>query len=624
MCGISGYYSEKKLSKELSSSLRAIAHRGPDGAGENEWKFADLHAGLGHVRLSVLDLSSSGAQPMISANGQIAMVFNGEIYNHGELRQQMSGHMFRGHSDSEVLLEYYALFGTSCFASLRGMFAAAFLELKTGTLVLVRDQIGIKPLYYSRVERTVSFSSEIRGLRPFFTQPPRVCPDALFEFLNCGFVYEPETGLRGIQKVPSGCYVRVAGDSVETHRYFSFEASTRTSSFTEMLVPAAIERQLEADVKLGVFFSGGVDSSVIAACAQKPALFLQYPEEASRTSGMESDSPYAKAISENLNIDLFVEQLEQESMDADAILASMRAVAEGTEELISDYTYLASAQLSASARKRGFKVMLSGMGGDEVFLGYPRYRPLLHRYAYSALGLIAQNQFVRRLARRVPRIAKKIDRFTAFASEQEFPIRYARLLGYFAREEIETLIGPDVYASSVQRFLQRSQELLRGFENDPEIIQALALDFNGFLSHNLSVTDKSSMTNGLEVRVPLLDQDLYCAYLGSIRSGSVQAKYGKSPLRKLLSRRLRPELHARRKVGFNPPLDGKIEAIGRARVAQVLCSGPLREHINIDAALRTVDLHFSRKANNTYKIWQLLYLSMWLESNAPAALASYH
>lgn len=619
MCGISGYYSRDDQETNLDKSLISIAHRGPDSNGKLSWRTeGQSYVGLGHVRLSILDLSVTGHQPMVSSDDKLVMVFNGEIYNHQELRKRLLGHVFVGHSDSEVLLEYFRRFGTSGLSDLRGMFTVAFYESDSGKLVLVRDQIGVKPLYYTQSDKGFFFSSEIRGLRPFLVSAPRVDHDALFEFMSCGFVYEPHTGFQNILKLPAGSYAVVQDGTVNLHQFFDIEKESRQAAYSDQLVAQSIKRQLEADAKLGVFFSGGLDSSVIATYAQKPSLFAQYKQNDVALSGAENDEPYAEAIAERLKLDLRKVPLGFDHADAESILKSMRTVAAGTEELISDYTYFASAELSRAARAEGFKVMLSGMGGDEVFVGYPRYRLLIGGALFRILGNAAQWDWLSSILRRVPSIAKKVDRFAQFYIEKAFALRYARLLGYFRQQELRDLLGDTEYDSRAKRFVEKSDGFLKGFEGDPPVIRAMVLDFYGFLSHNLMVADKSSMSVGLELRVPLLDQDLYCGYLGALRSGREPVVFGKQPLKKLLLSLLPRTLVHRRKTGFNPPLDAKINMIGEMRILQILRLGFMASVMNLPAAEAIVRRHFANMENNSYKIWQLLYLSFWLDEHKAA------
>jgi len=623
MCGFTVYASVGSKQEQLEASLERIAHRGPDARSTREWQFdGGLYAGLGHVRLSIIDTSSAGEQPMISSNGKIAMVFNGEIFNHNALRAHMPEHRFAGHSDSEAVLEYYQRTGVEGLRNVRGMFTIAFLHLDSGRLVVARDPIGVKPVYYARSADGFAFSSEIRGLAPFLAQAPGVSRDALFDFLNCGFVYEPHTGLEGIAKVPAGCYVEIEGQSLSIKRFFSLEAATRTGAYDEAAVGAAVASQLEADVKLGVFFSGGLDSSVIAAYARKDSLFAANDEAELKGSGMVDDEPFARAIAAHLDMDFATVQLPSAADDPEAFLRSVQVVAEGTEELVSDFTFIASQALARAARASGYKVMLSGMGGDELFIGYPRYRLLMGSAGFRTVSALLRLPGMRALVRSRPAFAKKVDRFIAYFDEKRFPLAYARLLGYMNRDEVRELWRGADHDEAAARFVARCEAMLDGFDGATDLVKAMVLDYHGFLSHNLSVADKSSMSASLELRVPLLDQDLYCGYLGAVRSGREAPRFGKVRLRELLYRMVPKSLIDRPKTGFNPPLDSKIAGLGEARILQELRAGALGDHIELATAERIVRAHFAGTSNNTYKIWQLLYLAYWVRGKTVATAAA--
>lgn len=618
MCGFTVYLGKGPQTTQLAASLTAIAHRGPDARSVREWAMAGTHAGLGHVRLSILDVSAAGDQPMISSNGRIAMVFNGEMYNHQALRADMPGHSFAGHSDSEAVLEYYQRHGVAGLAQLRGMFTLAFLHLDSGKLVVARDAMGIKPVYFARGADGFAFSSEMRGLTPFLSGPPAVSRADLFEFLNCGFVYEPHTGVDGVRKVPAGCYVEVEGGTLAIKRFFTLDLATRQGHYAPAAVAAAVTSQLEADVKLGVFFSGGLDSSVIAAYARKDNLFAASDAAEIAASGMEDDAPYARAIASKLGLACAVVQLPPVADDPDAFLRSVQTVAEGNEELISDFTFVASQALARAARTSGYKVMLSGMGGDELFIGYPRYRMLLGGARFRLAAALLRVPGVRKLARARPTLAKKVDRFMAYFDEKKFPLAYARLLGYLSGDELRALWQGGDYDAAEAAFTARCTTMLAGFDGAPEVVRAMVLDYHGFLSHNLTVADKSSMSASLELRVPLLDQDLYCGYLGALRSGQEKTRFGKLRLRELLCTMIPKALIDRPKTGFNPPLDDKIAGLGEARVLRELRAGALGRHVNLPAAETIVRDHFAGVANNTFKIWQLLYLTYWLRGKSMA------
>lgn len=619
MCGLSLYSADQNRSEALGRSLEAIAHRGPDARGQAEWRRPDGGSvGFGHVRLSIVDTSAAGNQPMISADGRIAMIFNGEIYNHADLAGRLPDHVFKSSSDSEVLLELYAKFGSACFADLCGMFSAAFLDIATGAMVIVRDQIGIKPVYYATDSAGLYVSSEIKGLTPFLGAPPAVSLDGLFEFLNCGFVFEPESGLEGIRKIPAGCYLQFDRGKLSVHRYFSLDEATRLPGSAEAELMPAVRRQLIADVKLGVFFSGGLDSSIIAAGAKREALFAAYDAAEIESGGLVDDAPYAEQIARILDIDLTKVAIS-DSLDPDYILDTMRTVAVGSEEMISDYTYYASLQLSQAARANGFKVMLSGTGGDEAFIGYPRYKLVMNEARYRPINWLLKSSVFRSIAQRNRGLAKKVDRFTEYFGERHFALRYARLVGYLSRREITSLMASENYDRLAQRFVDRCDTLLQGFEGDTPLMQALVLDYHGYLSHNLSVADKSSMSVGLELRVPLLDPAVYCGSLGALRQKDAKPRFGKQVLRDALLKILPKHLVDRRKAPFNPPLDAKIAALGQERIERHLSQSPLGQYLDLGAAKEIVSRHFQGLENNTYKVWQLLYLSFWLEGRVAAA-----
>jgi len=617
MCGLSGYYSRELLDKELQSSVSAILHRGPDFNQTRKLTARDgWNVGLGHARLSIIGLDEAGNQPMVSSCGRYWMVFNGEIYNYPDLKMRLPQVEFKGSSDSEVLLEYFASYGMEGLADLRGIFAAAIYDAHTGGLYLIRDQLGVKPIYYNMDADGIRFSSEIRGLRELITGSLVPSKADLFDFINCGFVYEPRTGYEGVLKVPAGACLIYREGEVEISTFFDLESATRGRGYDDALLKQEVESQLVSDVDLGVFFSGGIDSTVVSLFAnQKENLFVRYDEEEIRQSGAVDDWPFVSEIAETLGFDVSSVTFDVGSNNAEDVLNSMREVARGTEEMISDYTYYASAKICEEARRRGYKVMLSGMGGDEAFIGYPRYKLLIESRKYALFARLIRYDWVARILKRFKSIEKKVDRFREYFASTGFVDRYSRLLGFFSREEMSKLLGKEAYDNERARYEERVNAHLKGFENEPDIIKALVLDRYGFLSHNLMVADKSSMSVGLEMRVPLLDQTLFCSTLSSFRRNSRSIVYGKLPLKKLLYRYIPKVLVDRPKTGFNPPLDEKITLLGEVKIKSIINSSNIVNYLNGDEMNGIVERHFSGLENNTYKVWQLIYLSFWFNEN---------
>lgn len=622
MCGITGSISRTPV-RGLDDALTAIRHRGPDASGQWHGQAAGWHLGLGHVRLSILDLSEAANQPFLSGNGRCVIVYNGEIYNFSALRAELSsaGHAFRTHSDTEVLLNAYRQWGTDCLRRFEGMFAFALADLDRNRVLMARDPLGIKPLYYAHEphEGRLVFGSEARALPALLGRPLRPDPDLFAEFLLNGFLYEPATGLLGISKIAPGCFAEFeleSGKLVHSRFYDPLGASaTAGANALEPLLRESMQLQCVADVPIGLFFSGGTDSTALAATAPRSlaALYVEYGEQESA-----SDTRYALEVARQLELELSTIRHRPEDAGPGAILDAFARVARGTEEPISDYTYIASEAITEHARERGFKVMLSGMGGDELFAGYPRHLLARHRgVARGARGLLS---LAGRLLASWPAWAKKSERLVRFVRETDFATAYTSLVGYFSADEVDALLGR---RDSSSTFRERLAKLLEPTGHRSPLKQAMLLDRYGFLAHNLTVTDRSSMAHGVEVRVPLLTRDLAALGLALPDRDLIRGTRAKLPLKRVVESRLPPRLVHRPKVGFNPPLDGKIRALGAGLVNERLSNGPFAGVASVDFARTVVDAHFAGRANNTYKIWQMLYFDEWLRGHGDHAAGAY-
>lgn len=612
MCGISGFISRSPESG-LDEALAAIRHRGPDATGQWRGTVCGWQVGLGHVRLSILDLTEAANQPFVSDDGMCVLVYNGEIYNFAALRAELltAGHAFRTHSDTEVLLHAYRQWGTDCLGRLEGMFAFVLLDRESDRMLLARDPLGIKPLYYAHDPHggRLLFGSETRALEALLGRPLTPDPDLFAEFLLNGFLYEPATGLAGVSKIAPGCCAEfdLASGRLAHSRFHDplrpFPADE--PEVAERLLRESMALQCVADVPIGLFFSGGTDSTALAVTAPRSldALYVEYGADAA-----DSDTAYARDVSRHLGLALSTIRHRPEDDGPEAIFEAFARVARGTEEPISDYTYIASEAIARHARDRGFKVMLSGMGGDELFAGYPRHLLARHRTIARAARFplsIAEPILAAR-----PRLSKKAERLVRFVNEPDFARAYTSLVGYFSEDEVDALLGRRDAATS---FHQRLSALLAPAADRSPLKQAMLLDRYGFLSHNLTVTDRASMAHGVEVRVPLMSRDLAALGLALPDSELARVSRTKLPLRRIIERRLPSRLVHRPKVGFNPPLDGKIRKLGADRVMERLCSGPFSGVASVDVARAIVKAHFAGQVNNTYKIWQMLYFNDWLD-----------
>lgn len=613
MCGISFYYSNKSVFTErLASSLEVTKHRGPDASGTFEIEYSNAYVGLGHNRLSIIDLTNAGNQPM-HMEDEISIIFNGEIYNHELLRNslQSKGYTFIGNSDTEVILKLYAEYGTECFSMLRGMFVIVILDRKTGHLKIVRDAIGIKPIYIIKNDEGIFGCSEIKGLKELVKTELKIDTGDIYQFFNNGFLYEPATGFKDVKKILPGELLSidlVTGECTNT-KLLPIEAYMNETSF-EIKLKNSIASQLVADVPLGIFFSGGADSTIIASYAKDSDLF--FAEYATDPSS-DTDKKYSKLIGKYLDKKIVIHNFDDSNIDVEDLMKQVQFVAKNTEELISDYTFWSTYQLSQAARQNGYKVMLSGMGGDEAFAGYPRYYILQHHKILKFFSPILK--LLLKLKLFPKKLDKRFARLVSYISEKNWPLAYSRLLGYFSRDELNKLFGKneDNLYLDFSKKLNGIFEEFDGDTND-KVKAGQFLDRFGFLAHNLMISDKASMLASIELRVPLLDEEIVSQGLVEKSSNLIDSKNTKKPLKNILLKSFPKRLIERSKTGFNPPLDALVNKIGKDRLSLELSE--ISRFVSSKFAKKLIDEHFSGTKNNTYKIWQLLYFKFWLENHS--------
>ncbi|MGY2292945.1 asparagine synthase (glutamine-hydrolyzing) [Pseudomonas sp. SDO528_S397] len=610
MCGLTFYaisQNVKNLQPQLRSSLAVTRHRGPDASGTYFTNVANYQVGLGHNRLSILDLSPTGSQPMFAGDGT-SIVFNGEIFNHQELRNELieKGYIFKGTSDTEVILKLYVEYKEQAFKRLEGMFTFVILNEFQKKYFIVRDVIGIKPVYIYSDANGVYACSEIRGLKSYSDVKAHIDHNDIFEFFNNGFLYEPNTGYSAIKKLMPGMYLEFdLQTGIIKHQRFQNIKDFDTEQSLADTVRHAVARQLNADVPVGVFFSGGADSSILASFTGETDLFFAKYEA---TDDAVIDIKFSAEIADHLKKKLVVTEILETN---DQVFESIDFVAKNTEELVSDYTFWATYRLSMEARKSGYKVMLSGMGGDEAFAGYPRYKVLKHhtliRALYPVLGALLKFKLFPR------KFDKKFERLVSYAQEKCWPLAYSRLLGYFSKRELKSFF-PD-YPSLEQNYKLRLDSILLDYQGNisDKVKCAQHFDLTGFLSHNLSVSDKASMLAGIELRVPLLDERIVASGLATSTENLLKNNTPKAPLTNLLKNLLPAVFVERPKTGFNPPLDGIIQRIGAERLLEEF--EEIYQYLRREEVEKLVRNHFTGTANNTYKIWQTLYFERWLRFN---------
>lgn len=558
MCGIVGYAGiPGGLPPELLAVMRdSMTHRGPDAGGL--WSSPDGSVVLGHRRLAILDLTPSGAQPMPNRHGNAMIVFNGEIYNHEELRQELSasGERFSGRSDTEVLLAAYTAWGEGCVERLRGMFAFAIFDSQRRTLFMARDRAGEKPLYWALHRRGLVFGSELKSLMADLELPRRLSRSALAHYLSFGFVPGEQCILEGVHKLaPAHCLSwPLGGGSPSIRRYWDIPQGPESdvcdpdalAEELHQLLASAVSEQMIADVPLAVLLSGGVDSSLVTAVAARAAVspIRTYTVTLPGHPALD-ESRFARQVAQFFGTEHVELALEGSSIDLIERLAAQY------DEPIADSSMIPTYLLSLTV-SRHCKVVLGGDGGDELFGGYRSYQGMLTR---------------ERIRQAMPSALR-----TLIASGA----RYALPSGTQGRNALMALEG-DAAAGIAQSSVwmddgdfQTWSPLLAGAEKvSPKgwrrnLVEtergapgaAMAADFRSYLPEDILVkVDRASMLCSLEVRAPFLDRRIVEFAFSRVPNRLRVTRHDRKILLKRLARRLLPpELDIDRKQGFTIPI----------------------------------------------------------------------
>lgn len=634
MCGFVGIFSSPPFllqEDKLRMALATVHHRGPDDAGV----FIDTAHGIGfmHARLSILDVSPLGHQPMLSDDGLVALVFNGEIYNFREIRAELEadGHVFRSHSDTEVLLHLYLAWRArggdlaEMLRRLNGIFAFALWDADRGELLLARDALGVKPLYYCAEEGRFSFASEIKALLPLVGALGPLDAASLHRYMS--FLWCPGEGTpaSNVRKLGPGELIWVREGAIQErvvwYRLPAFYGTPPSMSEsaavkgTRIHLRDAVHRQLVADVPVGAFLSGGLDSSSVVAFAKElnPDIRCFTIESAGGSeAGTADDLPYARRVAEHLGVSLEVVTVDSVRMAQD--LAGMVAQ---LDEPLADPAPLNVLYISRLAREQGIKVLLSGAGGDDLFTGYRRHQalmterfwkwvpaPLLKSAEQITVALDQRNTLGRRL--------RKL--FDGAALDGD-----ARLVNYFVwnrRQDLMALYTPEFKAALGEA--NPAAPMLDFLADLPAAVspieRMLALEQRFFLTdHNLTYTDKMSMAAGVEVRVPFLDLDLV-EFASRIPSEFKQrGSEGKWVLKKAMEPFLPREVIYRPKTGFGAPLRRWMRFELRELVGDVLSEYSLRQRGLFDpvAVQKLIADNDSGRVDASYTLLSLLCIELW-------------
>ena len=632
MCGIAGYLGPRTPGG-LAAMLPLLKHRGPDGEGMH----VEPGVGLGMTRLAIID-AAGGGQPMTNEDESVWLVFNGEIYNFRELRALLAGrgHRFRTRSDTEVLLRAYEVFGESCVEHLRGMFAFAVWDRRRRRLLLARDRLGKKPLYYRRRGGLLLFASEIKALLCHPAVGRDIDADALHHYLAFGYTPGDRSIFAEIASLPPAHVAVATGDRLDLTAYWALPrgAVTRAEAVPAAEAPGLVRQaladsvrlRLESDVPLGVFLSGGIDSSAVVASMREVTgqRIATFTVGFGAAEGAFDERPYARLVARRFETDHHEELLDPRVADL------LPAIVHHFDEPFADSSAVATFVI-AQATSRHVNVVLSGIGGDEAFAGYPRYLGLRLSETYGRLPAP-----VRSLARAaVGAIARASEggvdwggrarRFVAGA-DRPLPDRYLAWTRFFGADDLARLVTPDLGARfRLDVEARRRAAFATGDPADP-VDGAFRVDLATYLPDDLLVmADRMTMAHSLELRAPFCDHRLLELSLRIPSAVKLRRGRLKALLKTAFADVLPPELLSRPKQGFMIPLARWLRTDLRAAMEDLLS----RERVSarglfVPAVVEALKReHLDGRGSHADRLWALMILELWMRQyldGAPTAL----
>jgi asparagine synthase (glutamine-hydrolysing) len=612
MCGIAGYWG-KGSHDTLNRMGECLTHRGPDEGGLLEID----SVGLAHRRLSILDLSPTGHQPMQNSDKQVSLVFNGEIYNFKELREKfLKEQTFRGSSDTEVLLNLYLVLGDAFLKEVKGMFALALYDRNKNILLLAQDHMGKKPLYYAHTRDAFIFGSELKALRMHPSCPTEMDPHSIAQYLVYEYVPAPATIYAGVQKLMPGTYLTYNGSEVTHKRFNIFEANAGSYEGDEMdaekklftLLEESVRKRMVADVPVGVFLSGGLDSSAVTFFAQR------HSQTPVKTFSIGFDDPsfdessYAREVGKVLKTEHYEKRVGPE--DLQALISRIPRV---LDEPMADSSIIPTLLLSEFTSSH-VKVALGGDGADEIFWGYGTF--LAHRAGHIYEHVPAPvRRGIRRLFERLPVSHRymsfdfKVKKFLS-GFETSPMRRNTYWLSAFQPEELKEIMHGDINVDT----LLRPTDMF--YEKDKNFWDSLQEEYlAGYLHNDILVkTDRASMAHGLEVRAPFLDVDVVQFALTLPRSMKYRGLTSKYILKKTMRGHLPDSILDRPKKGFNIPIGRWIQNDLRDLFTSTILDGALVKSglFKRDGLAILMESHIQGESDNRKKIWSLMVLELWM------------
>lgn len=625
MCGITGIVAPD-AAVHIQPFTDAIAHRGPDDQGT----FVHGNLALGHRRLAIQDLTPAGHQPMFSADGNYCIVFNGEIYNHWELRKELDPNIpYKSSSDTETLLYGLIAHGTDFLKRLNGIFAFAFYCLFTEELLIARDNFGIKPLYYYAKNGIFLFSSEVKSFINYPSLQKNLDASCLVDYVN--FLWSPgaNTPLVDVKKLEGGHFLKLntkTPEVIEKECFYEIPFNGKRQQHTEgnwinlleKQLLDAVERQLLADVPVGSFLSGGLDSSLLVAMAKKVSgnkpmqCFTIDSDTASNKEGFTQDLPFAKKVAEYLGVNLEIVKADIDILrDFDNMIYHL-------DEPQADAAPLNVWNICKQAREMGIVVLLSGAGGDDLFSGYRRHQSLYYNSFIDWMPTVMRkfiSSNISALNKAAPSV-RRLKKFFTLGDNEHFESGMANLYAWLPLEENKKLFQ-EKWQKTIEK--HNPNDILLDYLNHiPEetdhLNQMLFWDLKFFLTdHNLNYTDKMSMAHGVEVRVPYLDKELVDFSTTIPTDLKMKGATTKYLLRKVGERYLPKEIIYREKTGFGAPVRKWItEDLHQTLLERFTPEACAKRGIfNPEAIVDIIMRNRAGAIDASYSIWALLAITSW-------------
>lgn len=615
MCGICGFsWNDETLARRMAAQ---IVHRGPD----QEGVYTSDEMSLAFRRLSIIDLSDNGSQPMFNEDGSVVLVFNGEIYNFLELRDelQQAGHLFRSNADSEVIVHGYEQWGDGVLEKLRGMFALAVWDVAKARLLLARDRIGIKPLYYTFQRGRLLFGSEIKTILEDPQVERKVNYQALYDYLGFEFVPSPETMFAGINKLPAGCCLVFEQGAIDIRRYWDlkFHPGENTLQFEEAVeefrhqLDHAVKSHLVSDVPLGVFLSGGLDSSCIVALMRR---HINGPLR-TFTIGYEdrsySELDYAQIVATHCETDHHVLMLD--SLKPEYVEKTLWHLDEPMTDLSTVPLYLLCKQA-----KEHVTVCLSGEGADESLAGYDRFKAARMNQYFGLIPEPIRRQLIGRAIAFLPDQPQKkgaVNMLKRFVEGANLDTAGQHLRWqYFLTRDMEKELFSDTAAAQMDMVpFRRIKEYDARCDAGDQINRQIYLDMRYMMADSvLMKVDRMSMASSLEIRVPLLDHVLV-EFLASLPgSWKLKGMETKHIFRAALAGLLPDKVVHRGKQGYSLPVKHLLRGeLKNYMISLLNDSLVIRENFHTPYINRLIEEHCGGKSNHNHILWALMNVAIW-------------